>query len=233
MRSLENLIENWRNELSAQPSFNQENLDELEDHLRMSLETMQKSGLSEEEAFLIASRRMGSTQNLDSEYGKINTVERWTRYMRWMVTGILAFQAFTMIWKFAARLVSGYWLVTSQSIVSTGIVFVVLSILLPVALWTGIKAVTSENSKLTAVIPSIRSRPGLWTSLLVSVFVLIPVGGILFTSITASQLTPQTYGNFSALVSGIDLISGTLLPILGIILLKWLSSDRKRRQAAV
>ena len=233
MRSLENLIENWRNELSAQPSFTQENMEELEDHLRMSLETLEKSGLSEEEAFLIASRRMGSTQNLDLEYGKINTVERWTRYIRWMVTRILAFQAFSMIWKFIAKLVSGYWLVTSRSIVSTGIVFVVLSILLPVALWMGIKAVTAEKSFVSPVVTSVRSKPGLWTALLVSVFILVPVGGILFTSIAAGQLSPQTYGSFSMLVSGMDLISGILLPILGIIVLKRLSSDIKKREVVI
>jgi len=231
MRNLETLIENWREELSIQPPFTQENRDELEDHLRMSIETLEKSGLSEEEAFLIASRRMGSAQKLESEFGKNNTSERWTHYLQWMVTGILAFQAFSMVWKFTAKLVSGYWLMTSKSVIASGIVFVVFAILFPATLWMGVKAIITKKSILISDIPSIWSKTGLWIAMFMSVFILVPVGGMLFTSIAVDQLSPQTYGNYSVLISGIDLISGILLPILGIILLKWLSSDKKKQEA--
>src|SRR4051812_39783566 len=56
---LETAIGNWRAELAHSPAFKQENVDELEAHLRDAVARWKGTGLSSEEAFLIATRRIG------------------------------------------------------------------------------------------------------------------------------------------------------------------------------
>lgn len=52
--------------LAEKDSLSQEQIDELESHLLDSMEALQTTGLSEEEAFLIAVRRLGSASDLSS-----------------------------------------------------------------------------------------------------------------------------------------------------------------------
>src|SRR4051794_28704824 len=52
-------IQQWREALAQSPAFNSENLNELESHLRDSVARLRASGLSEEEALLIATKRIG------------------------------------------------------------------------------------------------------------------------------------------------------------------------------
>jgi hypothetical protein len=69
---LNNAIQRWRQNLATSPAFRAENLDELEAHLRDSVSALVAKGLSGEEAWLIATRRLGSTQSVTNEFCKIN-----------------------------------------------------------------------------------------------------------------------------------------------------------------
>jgi hypothetical protein len=62
----------WRERLDRSPQFRDENLAELESHLRDAVERLQAAELSQEEAFMIAARRIGSVQQLASEFEKVN-----------------------------------------------------------------------------------------------------------------------------------------------------------------
>jgi hypothetical protein len=92
--NLNGAVENWRNRLSQSPQFRAENLNELEGHLRDSVTALQTKGLSDEEAFLIASRRLGSSTALGCEFAKVNAREVWLGRLLWMVIGIQAWAVF-------------------------------------------------------------------------------------------------------------------------------------------
>jgi hypothetical protein len=62
----------WRDKLRQSSQFRAENLAELESHLRDAVVRLQGVELSEEEAFLIATRRVGSVEQLASEFEKVN-----------------------------------------------------------------------------------------------------------------------------------------------------------------
>lgn len=62
----------WRDTLAQSPQFRAGDLAELESHLRDAVIQLQGRELSEEEAFLIATRRMGSVEQLEVEFGKVN-----------------------------------------------------------------------------------------------------------------------------------------------------------------
>lgn len=87
-------ITQWRAALEQSPAFRRENLDELEAHVRDSVGELQPRGLSEEEAFLVAVRRVGSAAKLGAEFGKINSPNVWLNRVLWMLLGIQFYHGF-------------------------------------------------------------------------------------------------------------------------------------------
>lgn len=81
-------IRRWRQNLSASPQFYAENLEELESHLREGVAALRGQGLSAEEAFLVARRRLGGAPALESEFAKINAHAVWLNRLLWMLLGI-------------------------------------------------------------------------------------------------------------------------------------------------
>ncbi len=80
---LNRAISHWRDELAQSSAFRAENLDELEAHLRDSVATLQGRELSPEEAFLIATKRVGSGALLGKEFGKVNSANVWVERCLW------------------------------------------------------------------------------------------------------------------------------------------------------
>jgi signal peptidase I len=74
---LSDAIQKWRRNLAQSAAFDSNDLDELEAHLRDAIPALQAAGLSSEESFLIASRRLGTRDALESEFGKINAGQAW------------------------------------------------------------------------------------------------------------------------------------------------------------
>lgn len=62
----------WQEKLKQSPQFRAENLAELESHVRDAVARLQGQELSEEESFLIATRRIGSVEQLATEFEKVN-----------------------------------------------------------------------------------------------------------------------------------------------------------------
>jgi len=93
MFNLNEAIKQWRANLSARPNFHATDLDELEDHLREVVAELTQTGLSEEEAFLVGTRRIGQPDDLDSEFAIADPGQRRVFRLRWMLTGgfLLAF----------------------------------------------------------------------------------------------------------------------------------------------
>ena len=57
---IENEISAWRAYLTAHGDVSADNLEELESHLRDQIDELIGSGLSDDEAFIVAVRRSGS-----------------------------------------------------------------------------------------------------------------------------------------------------------------------------
>jgi hypothetical protein len=62
----------WLAKFAQSPHFRNEDVSEMESHVRDSVTRLNGQGLSEEEAFLIAIRRVGSVAKLEPEYAKQN-----------------------------------------------------------------------------------------------------------------------------------------------------------------
>ena len=73
MGSLEAQIAEWRRYLGDGPAVDIGDVEELEAHLRDQIDALRLTGLSDEEAFLIAVRRLG---HLDDVWHDVVTYER-------------------------------------------------------------------------------------------------------------------------------------------------------------
>jgi hypothetical protein len=76
---LEDRIVEWRSYLRRRQAIQQVDVDELEDHLRSQVAELQEAGLDEEEAFLIAVKRLGDLDSLSREFAREYSERLWKR----------------------------------------------------------------------------------------------------------------------------------------------------------
>lgn len=74
---LETQIDLWRAHLEARPGVDRADVDELEDHLRGHIEALVAAGLSDDEAFLVAVKRLGSQRDIAREFARENSRRLW------------------------------------------------------------------------------------------------------------------------------------------------------------
>lgn len=85
-------VQDWRNQLRQSAAYRVADGEELESHLRDSVEKLVAGGLSDQEAFLVASQRIGPGRALEQEFAKVNQANVWLDRWLWMLVGALAWQ---------------------------------------------------------------------------------------------------------------------------------------------
>jgi hypothetical protein len=92
MFNLNEQLTAWRQSFQGSEGLRTADLDELEQHVRDSVEALTSKGLAPEEAFAIALCRVGDSRRLTSEFSKINGSHIWAQRAFWMIVGFLALQ---------------------------------------------------------------------------------------------------------------------------------------------
>jgi hypothetical protein len=90
-------LQQWRAGLQNLGGISADELEELEEHLRESMDALHARGLSDQEAFMIATRRLGSERQLSDEFAKANPQRVWTERAMWMVAGVLTVLALSAV----------------------------------------------------------------------------------------------------------------------------------------
>ena len=75
--SLEGQIEEWRSYLRRRQAIRPVDIEELEDHLRGEVAALRGAGLSENEAFLVAVKRMGALDAISNEFAREHSERLW------------------------------------------------------------------------------------------------------------------------------------------------------------
>ncbi len=70
-------VAEWRRALSRSATVTDADADELEGHLRDQIEDLSRRGLDEEEAFLVAVRRLGATDAITAEFAREHGDRLW------------------------------------------------------------------------------------------------------------------------------------------------------------
>jgi hypothetical protein len=118
VESLESQIAEWRAYVSAAPGVNGHDVDELEDHLRHQIAELTVAGLTAEEGFLVAVKRMGDLDALSREFAREHSGRLWKQLVLsgddepvrgssgWLTTLAFALAAAVVIQ--VARLAAGF-----------------------------------------------------------------------------------------------------------------------------
>ncbi len=77
--SLEEGIAEWRSYVRRRQAIHTVDADELEDHLRSQASALAEAGLAEDEAFLIAVKRIGDLDELSREFAREHSERLWKR----------------------------------------------------------------------------------------------------------------------------------------------------------
>jgi hypothetical protein len=65
-------LRQWLDCLAQSPQFRPADLAELESHIRDSVNQLQSQGLSAEESFMVATKRVGAVEKLEPEFAKVH-----------------------------------------------------------------------------------------------------------------------------------------------------------------
>ena len=81
MEAVEAQIAEWRAYVSKAPAVNGHDVDELEDHLRHQIAELKAAGLTDDEGFLIAVKRLGDVDELSREYAREHSGRLWKQLL--------------------------------------------------------------------------------------------------------------------------------------------------------
>ena len=82
MEGLEEQIAEWRAYVANAPAVNGHDVDELEDHLRNQIADLTAAGLTPDEGFLIAVKRVGDLDTLSREFAREHSGRLWKQLLR-------------------------------------------------------------------------------------------------------------------------------------------------------
>ena len=74
---LEQRLDEWRGYLRRRQAIHEADVDELEDHLRGQIDALSEAGLAEDEAFLVAVKRLGDLDSLSREFANEYSERLW------------------------------------------------------------------------------------------------------------------------------------------------------------
>lgn len=77
LEGLEAQLELWRGYVARRRAISAADLDELEDHLREQIDERRASGLDDDEAFLVAIKRMGNLDAVSREFAREHSERLW------------------------------------------------------------------------------------------------------------------------------------------------------------
>ena len=81
MESVESQIAEWRAYVANAPGVNGHDVDELEDHLRHQIADLNAAGLTADEGFLIAVKRLGDVDDLSREFAREHSGRLWKQLL--------------------------------------------------------------------------------------------------------------------------------------------------------
>jgi hypothetical protein len=85
---LEERIGEWRQYLRRRQAVHSADVEELEDHLRSQIDTLRQAGLDEDEAFLVAVKRLGDLDSLSREFAHEYSERLWKQLVVPPVDGV-------------------------------------------------------------------------------------------------------------------------------------------------
>jgi hypothetical protein len=224
--NLESAIDVWRSNLIGS-SISGESLLELEAHLRDSIASLRVAGNSEEDAFALASYRLGQANHLAEEYAKTHRDGVWFERILWMLLGAQLFSFLTQVLGVIRGVLTIPQIVVENSALEHDplavfryVMWIGQYFILAALLIGALKLLRKRDGTSTRFIEALRNKPAKWCGIMVGLSVglgMLSLGSSLLPmfvrdliSFGATQ-THYEYSNLLMLVST-HFISALLLP---------------------
>ena len=81
MADVESQIRRWKSHVYEAGSLSYSDIEELESHLRDSIDELTDRGVRNDEAFLIAVKRLGEISMIQQEFAKLSTEDIWRQLL--------------------------------------------------------------------------------------------------------------------------------------------------------
>lgn len=232
MFELENAIQEWKNQLLQRQTMNQEDIDELEGHLREEVDTLMLTGLNAEEAFLVANHRIGDNSSVAREYAKVNTREIWQNRVFWMLSGLFMFLIITSL---TSVLSGGSKFLFSFLDINPKISGIVSSSLYVMILLSAMLVLVLRPEILSGITGRILHRRKIWRVLTAGVFVLFSLKCF---SLGMTVLQARMYGpnEFGMIALGSNYVNGSwsiIWPVVLAGLMLWMKPKRIKSNPSV
>ena len=207
----------WPADLAARGNLEPGKIAELESHLRDSIADLQQRGLDDAEAFLIATRRLGSPAQIEEEFEKGESTLLPRRALWWLILGVAGW---TTLWSALGVLdfllaMVGSSFANNQA---TFAAFIGATKLLSLGLFAWVLlAVGNPHARVHAIVKFIACHPWfLVGSILLSNGLVFIMRAILFRQVAASRA-----GEFMMVYSYSSMVSSVAsLAIIAFILAK-------------
>lgn len=228
--NLNTAVQRWRKNLSLTSRFRTENLDELEAHLRDSVASLEGRGLSAEESFWVASRRLGGAGQLSVEFGKLNPGLVWRARAFWGLFGILLYLAVANL----ARMVSAGAVLTGSYFVADGLSLGWLAAgcevaVILLAVWVIWYLVERGPRSAGAPTESGRLSRLTWLMGLLSVILVSKIANAALVAGGVMRLSPVTLGQTLMVVQGLDQIG----PLVALVALGFTCARLRPRKSSM
>ena len=89
--NIQEQIDHWVSKIKSEPSFTESDSEELKSHLLDSIDQLKDTGLNDEEAFWVASRRIGTTVDWEEDYSQVNNPVIQMRRSVLILAGVLVY----------------------------------------------------------------------------------------------------------------------------------------------
>lgn len=223
MFELNTEIAQWRSSLTQSDRLSKSDIDELESHLREEIENLIASKLSEQEAFLVASHRLGGADALADEFAKVNTHIVFRKRLFWAVAGLFSFVVARYVGLLASHVgvllasmvgVRGYGLGAVK--VVTQVIFFGIMILV---LYEITRTKDIQGGWFSRVADSVWGKVALFASVLV-VIVAMFACRFFVQMATVRLISARDFGDMAILVQSVGLVWTVIVPLilLGIII---------------
>ncbi len=197
----------WTTHLAARGNLEPGKIAELESHLSDSIADLHQRGLNDAEAFLIATRRLGSPAEIEAEFEKAESTLLPRRALWWLILGVAGWTTLRSALGVLDSLLAlaGASLTTSPAAFAA-IVSATKLLSLGLFIWT-LLAVARPDSRVSAMLNWTAQNPWWTGGFLLLANGLSLVGTTLSPMIILRQTSPQLAGEFFRVQSASSLIS--------------------------
>jgi hypothetical protein len=232
-------VARWRAQLLEGDSLRPQDAEELEEHLRTTLEELEGIGLAPHEAFLVATRRLGSTEELRQEFVKLDGARPWMRRVRWMLLGYLAITVGLQLLRLTSDAVAMLALFASGDLLLSTILRVVVLVGAPAAvLWIAGRRLVAEPKRWEGRLARLRDRAVRKKGLVLllagalAIGILAPLGNLVLFPLHTLMFDREDFVRWVTASRLVSLATTLLIPLVAVLWIAWSLRRERLGEAA-